>query len=69
MRRGRSRIELNAFKNGIIEEVGETNSHADRMSIGRAIDEYPEFVKAHRKSRTYLTYRYTLGHSPARFLQ
>lgn len=53
-------IELNAFKNGIIEEVVEINSRTDRMGIGHAIDDYLEFVKAHRKSRTYLTYRYTL---------
>jgi integrase/recombinase XerD len=31
-----------------------------RVTIGQAIDEYLDFIKAHRKERTYVTYRYTL---------
>jgi len=31
-----------------------------RATIGQAIDEYLDFIKAHRKERTYVTYRYTL---------
>jgi integrase len=56
----RKSIELNALKNGIIEQIAEPNPREDRLTIGRAIDEYLEFTKAHRKHRTYLTYRYTL---------
>jgi integrase/recombinase XerD len=53
-------IELNALKNGIIEQLADTHPLPERMTIGRAIDAYLEFIKAHRKLRTYLTYRYTL---------
>ncbi len=56
----RKSIELNALKNGVIDEIAEPSRPEERLTIGRAIDEYLEFIKAHRKSRTYLTYRYTL---------
>jgi integrase len=34
---------------------------SNRITIGKAIDDYLDFIKAHRKKRTFLTYRYTLG--------
>jgi site-specific recombinase XerD len=36
------------------------NLSQQRVTIGQAIDEYLDFIKAHRKERTYVTYRYTL---------
>src|SRR5579859_1843322 len=54
----RKSIEVNALRAGIIEP--ESQSEEDRLSIGQAIDEYLDFIKAHRKKRTHLTYRYTL---------
>lgn len=33
---------------------------SQRVTISQAIDEYLDFIKAHRKKRTYVTYRYTL---------
>ncbi len=51
-------IEVNAQKAGIIETSGEPEEQ--RVTIGQAIDEYLDFIKAHRKERTYVTYRYTL---------
>ena len=54
----RKSIEVNAQKAGIIEAIPEPESQ--RVTIGQAIDEYLDFIKAHRKERTYVTYRYTL---------
>ncbi|HEU0046622.1 MAG TPA: site-specific integrase, partial [Nitrososphaera sp.] len=51
-------IEVNAQKAGIIETSGEPEEQ--RVTIGQAIDEYLDFIKTHRKERTYVTYRYTL---------
>jgi integrase/recombinase XerD len=51
-------IEVNAQKAGIIEASQE--SEQQRVTISQAIDEYLDFIKAHRKERTYVTYRYTL---------
>src|SRR5579872_3939329 len=51
-------IEVNAQKAGIIETSGEPEEQ--RVTIGQAIDDYLDFIKAHRKQRTYVTYRYTL---------
>lgn len=56
----RKSIELNALKAGIIQETEKPAQSNGRLTIGKAIDDYLEFIKAHRKSRTYLTYRYTL---------
>ncbi len=54
----RKSIEVNAQKAGIIEAIPEPESQ--RVTISQAIDEYLDFIKAHRKKRTYVTYRYTL---------
>jgi integrase/recombinase XerD len=55
----RKSIELNARKEGLIETATAAGGDG-RLSIGKAIDDYLDFIKAHRKARTYLTYRYTL---------
>jgi integrase len=55
----RKSIEVNAFKVGILEPE-KNGASRDRSKTGQAIDDYLEFIKAHRKARTYLTYRYTL---------
>jgi integrase/recombinase XerD len=54
----RKSIEVNAQKAGIIESIQGPEQH--RVTIGQAIDKYLDFIKAHRKQRTYVTYRYTL---------
>ena len=54
----RKSIEVNAQKAGIIEASPEPEQQ--RVTISQAIDEYLDFIKAHRKERTYVTYRYTL---------
>lgn len=54
----RKSIEVNAQKAGIIEASQGPEQH--RVTIGQAIDKYLDFIKAHRKQRTYVTYRYTL---------
>jgi integrase/recombinase XerD len=56
----RKSIELNALKAGIIHESERPPQRNGQMTIGKAIDDYLDFIKGHRKSRTYLTYRYTL---------
>lgn len=56
----RKSIELNAVKNGVIEQIAEPSKADERLTMGKAIDQYLEFIEAHRKTRTYLTYRYTL---------
>jgi len=54
----RKSIEVNAQKAGIIDARPEHDQQ--RVSISQAIYEYLDFIKAHRKQRTYVTYRYTL---------
>ncbi|MFZ0311053.1 MAG: hypothetical protein WAL89_22970, partial [Candidatus Sulfotelmatobacter sp.] len=54
----RKSIEMNAQKAGIIEAIPEPESQ--RVTISQAVDEYLDFIKAHRKKRTFVTYRYTL---------
>src|SRR6516162_6766505 len=54
----RKSIEVNAQKAGIIEASQGPEQH--RVTISQAIDKYLDFIKAHRKQRTYVTYRYTL---------
>ena len=54
----RKSIEVNAQKAGIIEATQGPEQH--RVTISQAIDKYLDFIKDHRKQRTYLTYRYTL---------
>lgn len=49
----RKSIEVNAQKAGIIEACPEPDQH--RVTINQAIDEYLDFIKAHRKQRTYFT--------------
>jgi integrase len=56
----RKSIKLNALKAGLIHEMDKSEPTNARLGIGKAIDDYLEFVKAHRKSCTFLTYRYTL---------
>ena len=56
----RKSIELNALKNGVIEQIAEPTKADERLTMGKAIDQYLEFIEGHRKTRTYLTYRYTL---------
>src|ERR1700730_16284180 len=53
-------IEVAALKAGVLTQPVDASSR-DRQTIGQAIDEYLEFVEIHRKKRTFLTYRYTLG--------
>ena len=54
----RKSIEVNAQKAGIIDASKGLEQH--RVTISQAIDKYLDFIKDHRKQRTYLTYRYTL---------
>jgi integrase/recombinase XerD len=54
----RKSIEVNAQKAGIIDASEGLEQH--RVTISQAIDKYLDFIKDHRKQRTYLTYRYTL---------
>jgi len=54
----RKSIEVNAQKVGIIEASPGSEQH--RVTINQAIDDYLDFIKTHRKQRTYVTYRYTL---------
>jgi integrase/recombinase XerD len=54
----RKSIEVNAQKAGIIDAIQGPEQH--RVTIGQAIDKYLDFIRAHRKQRTYVTYRYTL---------
>ena len=54
-------VELRAIRDGLIaspEPVVEEK--VEQTSIGDAIDAYLRYVKMQRKSRTFLTYRYTL---------
>jgi integrase/recombinase XerD len=54
-------IELNARREGLIEPAPLTSEEKhSRLTMGKAIDDYLDFIKAHRKPRTHLTYRYTL---------
>jgi len=54
----RKAIEVSAQRAGILDSRQETEPQ--RITIAQAIDEYLDFIKAHRKKRTHLTYRYTL---------
>ncbi len=47
-----------ALRAGIIHS--EQEAQPERITIGQAIEEYLDFIKAHRKKRTHITYRYTL---------
>jgi integrase/recombinase XerD len=60
----RKAVEIQAQRDGLIQVAppptpAETNENG-RVKTGEAIDLYLKFIKAHRKSRTYLTYRFTL---------
>jgi len=58
----RKHIELEAMKAGILAmpEPPAADKQQERPRVDQVITQYLEFVKAHRKKRTYLTYRYTL---------
>ena len=53
-----SRSRLMPKRPESLRQAGEPEEQ--RVTIGQAIDEYLDFIKAHRKQRTYVTYRYTL---------
>lgn len=58
----RKAIELSAIREGLVSNPMpvEKEPEAARIPTGQAIDNYLRFVKAHRKPRTHLTYRFTL---------
>jgi integrase len=56
----RKAVELRAVKDGLIAAPEPEPEVAAKILIAKAIDDYLRFVRAHRKPRTYLTYRYTL---------
>lgn len=56
----RKAVELRAVKDGLIAAPEPEPKVAAKILIAKAIDDYLRFVRAHRKPRTYLTYRYTL---------
>jgi integrase/recombinase XerD len=56
----RKAVELRAVKEGLIAAPEREPEAEPKIPIGTAIDDYLRFVRAHRKPRTYLTYRFTL---------
>lgn len=56
----RKALELRAVKEGLIAAPEPEREAEPKILIGTAIDDYLRFVRAHRKPRTYLTYRFTL---------
>ena len=58
----RKAIEVDAMRAGVIAPTSPpvTTSPA-RIRVGRAIDDYLDFIRHHRSHRTFLTYRYTLS--------
>jgi integrase len=58
----RKAVELQAIRDGLIAapEPEPEEAAEQKTPIGDAIDAYLRYVKMQRKSRTYLTYRYTL---------
>jgi integrase/recombinase XerD len=56
----RKAVELRAVKDGLIAAPEPEPEVAAKILIAKAIDDYLRFVRAHRKPRTYLTYRFTL---------
>jgi integrase len=56
----RKAVELRAVKEGLISAPEPVPEAEPKIPIGAAIDDYLRFVRAHRKPRTYLTYRFTL---------
>lgn len=56
----RKAVELRAIRDGLIAASEPAPEVAPKVPIGKAIDDYLRFVRVHRKSRTHLTYRYTL---------
>jgi len=56
----RKAVELRAVKEGLIAAPEPEPEAEPKIPIGTAIDDYLRFVRAHRKPRTYLTYRFTL---------
>ncbi len=56
----RKAVELRAVREGLIAAPEPEPEVEPKIPIGKAIDDYLRFVRAHRKPRTYLTYRFTL---------
>ena len=56
----RKAIELSAVREGLIAAPEPEPAVQPKIPIGKAIDDYLHFVRAHRKPRTWLTYRFTL---------
>lgn len=56
----RKAVELRAVREGLIAPPEPEPVVEAKTPIGKAIDDYLRFVRAHRKPRTYLTYRFTL---------
>jgi integrase len=53
-------VELRAIRAGLIASPEPQPEAEAKTLIGDAIDDYLKYVKMQRKSRTFLTYRYTL---------
>ena len=53
-------VELRAIRAGLIASPEPKPEAEAKTPIGDAIDDYLKYVKMQRKSRTFLTYRYTL---------
>jgi integrase len=56
----RKAVELRAIREGLIAAPEPPPVAPAKTPIGKAIDDYLRFVHAHRKPRTYITYRFTL---------
>ena len=56
----RKAVELRAIGEGLIAVPELEPQVPAKVPIGKAIDDYLRFVRAHRKERTYTTYRFTL---------
>jgi integrase len=56
----RKAVELRAIRAGLIPAPEPPPVAPAKTPIGKAIDDYLRFVHAHRKPRTYITYRFTL---------
>ena len=56
----RKAVELRAIREGLIAAPEAVPQAPAKIPSGKAIDDYLRFVRAHRKERTYTTYRFTL---------
>lgn len=58
----RKAIEVDAMRAGVIApSTSPSAASPARLRVGRAIDDYLDFIRHHRSHRTFLTYRYTLS--------